>query len=157
MFFTKILMRAAALSVAAAAGMGYLAYRESARADALATGGVTAVAAVEGIRWKNVGDSRKDFKLDMVFDSREGEHHHVTVPLDEARGSRISAEAQHGDVAIRYLPDDPDLVQLVGTPPQNSTVRYLLLACVATLLAVVFLCSGMKRYRRRRTASRLPR
>lgn len=157
MFFTKTLMRAAALSVVAAAGMGYLSYRENARADALATHGVTAVAAVEGIRWKNAGSSRKDFKLDLEFDSREGESHHVTVPLDEARGRRMSAEAQHGEVAIQYLPDDPDLVQMVGTPLQTTAGRYLLLACLATLLAVVFLYSGLKRYRRLRAASRLPR
>jgi hypothetical protein len=157
MYFTKVLMRAAALSVAAAVGMCYLSYRESVRADALVAQGVATVAAVEGIRWKNVGSSRSDFKLDLAFDSRQGEPHHATVLLDDAHGMRISAEAEHAGVAIKYLPGDPDIVQVIGMPLQTSTARYLLMACLASLLAMMCLYSGWKRHRRQRTARILPR
>lgn len=157
MYFTRILMRAGALCVVGAVGMGYLSYRESARATDLAQRGVTATAEIEGIRWKNVGAKRADFRLDVVFSSRDGESHHVTIPLDAERGRSISAEEGHGTADVQYLPEDADVARLVGAPVETQTGRYLLLACLATLLAVAFLCSGLTRGRRVRALSRLPR
>jgi hypothetical protein len=156
MYFTRILLRAAALCVAGAAGMGYLSYREGATATELAEHGVTAAAEIEGIRWKNVGAKREDFKLDVVFNSRDGESNHVTIPLDQERGRSISAEGGHGTAAVQYLPEDTDVARLVGAPVETLAGRYLLLACLATLLAVVFLWSGVKRSRRVRALGRLP-
>lgn len=157
MYFSKVLMRAAALSALVAAGMGYLSYREAARTDALAVRGVHATGTIEGIRWKNVGASREDFKLDMAFNTPDGAQKHVTVPLDEERGRAISAETEHGKVDVQYLPEDAGVVQLVGMPRQASTGRYLLIACLATLLAAAFLSSGLRRKRSRRLASTLLR
>lgn len=157
MYFTKVLIRAAALSVIAAAGLGYLSHCENTRAHALAERGIPATATIEGIRWKNVGAAREDFKLDMVFDTRDGSASHVTVPLDEERGRRISAGSAHGKLDVRYLPEDAEVVQVAGMALQTSAGRYLLMACLATLLAVVFAWGGFKRGRRRRAASRLPR
>ncbi len=157
MYFTRILMRAVALCVVGAAGMGYLTYRESATATELAQRGLTATAEIEGIRWRNVGAKRADFKLDVVFSSRDGESNHVTIPLDAERGSSISAEGGHGTADVQYLPEDTDVARLVGAPVETLAGRYLLMTCVATLLAVVFLWSGLKRTRRLRAIGRLPR
>jgi hypothetical protein len=156
MYFTKILMRATALSVVGAAGMGYLSYRESARATELSQRGVTATASIEGIRWKNVGAGRSDFKLDVVFNSRDGESNHVTIPLDVERGRQISVEASHATTFVQYLPDDTAVARLVGAPVETRAGRYLLMACLATLLAVVCLWGGVRRSLRLRAISRLP-
>ncbi len=155
MYFSKLLMRAAAVSAIVAAGMGYLAYRDVVRSAALATRGIPATASIEGIRWKNIGASREDFTLDVAFSTRDGVPKHVAIPLDEERGRSISAEPEHGNVEVKYVPGDADVVQLVGTPRQTSTGRYLAMACLATLLTAVFLWRGVKRRRARRVANGL--
>lgn len=92
---------------------------------ALQAEGMEATALIQSIQWKEKRGSSRSFKADVEFKTQEGKDVSAKLSIPSDMGQKLKSDGGSPMVKLRYLPSNPNKVQLLDAKDDSGELMGL--------------------------------